>query len=133
MTERHHGLLAGWRTPAAPPELAQRVLEAARDPRLEPSPRRIEDRIWESRGLRAAWLAAVSALLAANLILTGPGEPIVAENDPQAAALPSDELDIGIGIPPHHKHAATLGDTDTLAVALLSDPCLDPSTEGDCT
>ena len=131
--DRHDDVLAGWRTPSAPPELAQRVLEAARDPQLEPRPGRIEDRIWESRGLRAVWLAAASALLAANLILPGPGESIVAEQGPEAAALRSEDLDIGIEIPPHRKHVATLGDTDTLAIALLSDPCLDPSTEGDCT
>lgn len=133
MTDRHDDLFAGWRSPSAPSGLEHRVLRAARDPHLTPVPRRIEDRIWDSRGLRASWLAAASVLLAANLLLSDPGELVVATRQPEAAAPAAEGLDIGIEIPPHRPEMTTLGDADGLAIALLEDPCLDPSNEGDCT
>jgi hypothetical protein len=133
MTGRDDDLFTGWRAPSAPSGLEQRVLQAAKDPDHRPIPRRIEDRIWNSRGLRTVWLAAASLLLAANLLVSDPGEPVVAEREPAAAPPAAEGLDIGIPIPPHRSDVTTLGDAHELVIALLEDPCLEPSYEGDCT
>jgi len=133
MTGHNDDLFTGWRAPSAPSGLEQRVLQAAKDPDHRPTPMRIEDRIWNSRGLRTAWLAAASVLLVANLLVSDPDEPVVAERQPVAAPPAAEGLDIGIDIPPHRPQVTTLGEADGLVIALLEDPCLDPSNEGDCT
>lgn len=131
MTEGHDDMFVGWRAPAAPTGLEQRALAAARDPQVTPIQRRIEDRIWESRGLRIGWLAAASILLSANMLLTNDVVVAQSQSEPEIAA--DKELDIGIELPPFRGEVTTLGDANKIAIALLDEPCLDPSTEGDCT
>jgi hypothetical protein len=133
MSERNDDLFAGLHAPMVPPGLEQRVLAAARDPRTAAMPRRIEDRIWDSRSLRAAWLAAASVLLAANLLLTGSSWPVDTERPSSAAFAAGPSFDVGIEIPAYRGETRTLGETDRLAFAMLDDPCLDPMSEGDCT
>ena len=133
MTDVRDDHLAGWRAPSLPPGLEQRVLAAARDPLARPMPRRIEDRLWESRALRYGWLAAASALLALHLMVAEPAGRGVDQPSAVAAAQQAEELDIGVAIPTPRDRAATLADAHRMALALLDDPCLDPSLEGDCT
>ena len=133
MTDARDDLLAGWRAPSVPPGLEQRVLAAAMDPLARPTPRRIEDRLWESRTLRYGWLAAASALLALHLVIADPAGRGVDRPSAVAAAQEADDLDIGMELPAHRDQAMTLADAHRMALALLNDPCLDPSLEGDCT
>jgi len=72
MSRDDHDLLAGLRPAGPPPGLGRRVLAGALESRA-PRARRLEDRLWNSRGARLGWLAACVALLALNLLLPGPG------------------------------------------------------------
>jgi hypothetical protein len=132
MTTTRDQLLAGWRSPAAPPGLRERALAAARDSEVAPLPRRIEDRIWESRPLRLAWLATAAALVALNLALDdrSAAQPAHAVKVAEEQAI---EDEVGVEIPPAPADGMTLADSYQLAVALLNDPCLDPWSGGDCT
>lgn len=132
MTTPRNQLVAGWRSPAAPPGLCERALAAARDPAVTPLPRRIEDCIWESRPIRLAWLAAAVVLGVLNLTVqdrgAAPAAPVTAMAEEQAI-----EDEVGVEIPPAPADGMTLADSYQLAVALLNDPCLDPWSGGDCT
>lgn len=132
MFDSRDDLLAGLSCPAAPPGLRERALAAAKDPGVAASQRRIEDRIWESRPLRLAWLATAAVLVVLNLAVEHRGAaqaPAIAA----AAQAPSIEDEVGIEIPPAAGDGMTLAEAYQLAVALLNDPCLDPFSEGDCT
>ena len=65
--------LAGLAPPAAPPELREKVLAAARAALLEP-PRRpdVWARLWESRAARLAWAASVLLLLGGHALVPRP-------------------------------------------------------------
>lgn len=65
--------LAGLAPPAAPPELREKVLAAARAALLEP-PRRPDAwaRLWESRAARLAWAASVLLLLGGHALVPRP-------------------------------------------------------------
>ncbi len=68
-------LFAGLRPAGSPPGLERRALAGALEGRA-PRARRLEDRLWNSRGARLGWLAACVALLAFNLLLPGPGRTV---------------------------------------------------------
>jgi hypothetical protein len=133
MNDNDTDLLAGWRSPPAPPELMQRVLAAARDHNRPPVGRRLEDRLWESRAVRFGWLAAATLLLALNLAVRNPaGAPVVASAEqPQRAG--DAEIDVGAPIPTPADDTLTLAEAGGLVREILVDPCLDPMTEGDCS
>ena len=133
MTARHDDLFDGWRAPSVPVGLDRRVLAAARNPNFVAIPRRIEDRIWESARLRVAWLAAASLLVALNLLVAGPLAPVIAGHPAEVATSSAEGLDNGVEVPSHDQQVTTVGDSDTLAIAILMDPCAYPSIEGDCT
>lgn len=63
--------LAGLAPPAAPPELREKVLAAARAALLEPPPSPDAwSRLWESRVARLAWAAAVLLLLGGHALVS---------------------------------------------------------------
>lgn len=132
MTEASDDLLAGWQGPAAPPGLRERALAAARNPEVAPMPRRIEDRVWESRPLRLAWLAAAAVLVVLNLAAEDRVAAPTARVTAMAAASAIED-EVGAKIPPVPADGMTLAEAYQLAVALLNDPCLDPWSGGDCT
>jgi hypothetical protein len=132
MSEPGDDLLAGWQGPAAPPGLRERALAAARDPEVAPMPRRIEDRVWESRPLRLAWFAVAAVLVALNLTIDDRSAPQPARTV-KVAEEQAIEDEVGAEIPPAPADGMTLAEAYRLAVALLDDPCLDPWSGGDCT
>ena len=79
--------LAGLAPPAAPPELREKVLAAARTALLEP-PRRPDAwaRLWESRAARLAWAASVLLLLGGHALVPRPHAGRPAAPPPAALA-----------------------------------------------
>lgn len=75
MNEAPKDLLAGWSPTEPPPHVRERVLAAARRGAF-PARRALEDRLWENRSVRIAWLAAAAALVALNLWLPAPEQPL---------------------------------------------------------
>jgi hypothetical protein len=126
-------LLTGWRSPPPPPELKERVLTAVRDDGRQPVRRRLEDRLWESRAVRVGWLAAASLLLVLNLAMkTADRAPMVASANDGSPALDAEAV-VGAPIPEPEDVAWTLADAGSVVRAILTDPCRDPLTEGDCS
>lgn len=88
-TESHEAetVLRGLQPPPPPTDLRRRALAAARE-RMAAEP--VPDawwRIWNNRGLRVAWVAAVAMLLAGHVLVSpnpggvfGPNPPAVADN-----------------------------------------------------
>jgi len=72
MRRDNDNLFAGWKPTETPPELGKRVLAAAHRSDRVARPRRLEDRVWHSRGFRLGWLTATTALLIFNLWLPAP-------------------------------------------------------------
>ena len=133
MTDDDTDLLAGWRSPPAPPGLKQRVLAATRDHNRRPVNRRLEDRLWESRAVRLGWLAAASLLLVLNLAARAPNEaPRIASTEGPPSARDT-AVDVGAPIPEPADGAWTLAEAGDAVRQYLTDPCLDPMTEGDCS
>jgi hypothetical protein len=133
MTDNDTELLAGWRSPPAPPELKERVLAAALDDDRRPVRRRLENRLWESKALRFGWLAAASLLLALNLAVRNPDQAPVVASAKQPARAGDAEIDVGAPIPTPADDTLTLAEAGGLVREILVDPCLDPMTEGDCS
>jgi hypothetical protein len=69
---RDDELLAGWKPTGAPPDVAERVVSTAARGGRTVRPRRLDERLWHSRGLRFGWLAATTALLLLNLWMPAP-------------------------------------------------------------
>lgn len=86
MTRRDDDPLRGLRPPPPPVALRTATLAAAELARAAGAPPPVRpaliDRLWESRPLRWAWLAAVAALLAGHLALRPPPPPAVAVAPP---------------------------------------------------
>ena len=134
MTNDRDDLLTGWRSPPAPPQLRRRALAAARDGSSKPTRRRLEDRLWESRPARYGWLAAASLLLFLNLAVGFSDRPTLrALNHGAEFHQIDDGFDIGISIPQPTRAAWTLAEAQQVVRQILTDPCLDPLIQGDCT
>ena len=84
--------LGAARPPAPPAALRQRVLAAARAalPRSTPEAG-VVDRVWESRGVRWAWVFLVSTLLLGHVVVSGRSGPDL----PVASAARRTTLEIG--------------------------------------
>jgi hypothetical protein len=132
MPDRSMDPLARWEPPPTPQGLKRRALAAAEDHDRRPVPRRIEDRLWESRTLRFGWLAAASVLLALNFAV-GTGEHRQELETADRVARPTVELDVGIDVPASTPNTWTVAEAQAIVDAMLNDPCLDPMAEGDCT
>lgn len=133
MTGKRDDLLKGWRTPPAPPHLRGRAMAAARDGARRPVRRRVEDRLWESRAVRYGWLAAASVLLVLNLAVDGATPATVPATNLTVETRPAEDAEVGIAIPRPARDVWTLAEANLVARQILTDPCLDPLTEGDCT
>ncbi len=133
MTNDRDDLLAGWRSPPAPLQLRRRALAAARDANRAPVKRRLEDRLWESRPIRYGWLAAASLLLFLNLAVGVSHRPAILALNHGAEVHQIDGIDIGVLIPQPTRAAWTLADAQLVVRQILTDPCLDPLLQGDCT
>jgi hypothetical protein len=72
-------IFPGLKPSGAPPGLRERVLTAARETAVT-VPRRMpwDQRLWENRGLRLAWIGTVVVLLAANAFFAVQPAPEVA-------------------------------------------------------
>jgi hypothetical protein len=69
-------LFRGWTPTPAPPHLKARVVSAAREKGADTQPKKLTDRLWESRALRYGWAVAATALVALNLWLPTPMENV---------------------------------------------------------
>ena len=61
-------MFVGWEKPKISGDLRERVLVTAKSQAQKPSIVSLEDRVWHSRVLRYAWLAAASILIAVNIM-----------------------------------------------------------------
>jgi hypothetical protein len=124
--------MSGWKAPSAPDGLKNKAMTAAHDADRRLVPRRIEDRLWESRAVRFGWLAAASVLLVLNFAVR------TAEQDHELQVAdrvdhPPVELDVGIDVPESTPKTWTVAEAQAIVEAMLKDPCFDPMDEGDCT
>jgi len=96
---------AGLTPPGPPAELREKVLVLAREALVQEAVRDVWTRIWESRPLRLAWVAAAALLVIANISISmrrPPGGAVVprtgarAETEREAAR----ELAALIALPP---------------------------------
>jgi len=108
-------------------------MAAASDSSREPIKRRIEDRVWESSAIRYGWLAAASLLLVLNLAVGVSDRPVVQASNHGIETHQKYDVDIGIPIPEPARGTWTLADAQQVVRQILTDPCLDPLTQGDCT
>ena len=83
--EEFDTVLAGLEPPPPPRELRARVLAAARHVAFEEPEPDLWTRVWNSRGLRLAWAAAVASLVAGHL-LVGPGNGVTSKPRPELMA-----------------------------------------------
>jgi hypothetical protein len=70
MTHDERSPLSGLRSSEPPAELRASVLSAAREALAAEAERTVWDRIWESRVLRLAWVAATAGLLLGHVLVT---------------------------------------------------------------
>jgi hypothetical protein len=132
MPDHERNPLDRWQPPPTPRGLKNSAVSAALDADRRPEPRRIEDRLWESRPLRYGWIAAASMLLALNLVVENPQRP---QNRHAAVAEASaaDEYDVGVEVPSAAPRTWTVAEARALVGAMLEDSCFEPMAEGDCT
>jgi hypothetical protein len=113
--------LEGARPPAPSAALRERVLAAAR----AASPRStrkagVVDRVWESRGVRWAWVFLVSALLLGHVVVSrrsGPGLPVASAPRRSTREIGSDEEALSAYEAPWlrpHAHASRLRVIDVM-------------------
>jgi len=133
MTNNRNDPLSGWRSPPAPPHLKRQAMAAALDSSREPIKRRIEDRLWESSAIRYGWLAAASLLLVLNLAVGVLDPATVHATNVGTEVHPATEVDVGMPIPEPARGRWTLAEAQQVVRQILTDPCLDPLTQGDCT
>ena len=84
-------LFAGLEPPQPPAELRGRALEAAHGRMAAADHSDLWSRIWNSRGVRLAWAAAVVLLLAGHVLVSSGLDPAVATGPPVLAGGAPDE------------------------------------------
>lgn len=89
-------LFAGLEPPPPPADLRVRALDAARGRMAEADQRDLWSRIWNSRGVRLAWAAAVVFLLAGHVLVSTKSGSAVPTRSPILAGDHLDEQFLGI-------------------------------------
>lgn len=95
--------ISGLEPPGPPAELRGKVLALAREALAEEAVRDVWTRIWGSRSLRLAWVAAASLLLLGNVAVSArrpPGGAAVSRTGAEAEREAARELAALVALPP---------------------------------
>jgi hypothetical protein len=84
-------LLGGFEPPPLPSDLRALTLRAARERLAEAPAPDLWSRIWDNRGVRLAWTAAVVLLLAGHVLVSSKLDPAVTTRPPVLAGDAPDE------------------------------------------
>jgi hypothetical protein len=116
---------SGLLPPAPPAALRERVLQKARVALAREGVSDVWTRIWESRPLRVAWVAATLLLVVAHLVITvRPPAPARRASEPAAAPAwdPAGELAAVAGLSPLNEELLPRLDASAIAPAVGPGP-----------